>query len=144
MAVCGMRCINLCNEAIKILGTYILYNSWIKEESNFLKIVSNVQSVLNLRRYWNLTLEGRIVVFKSSAISKIAFQALIAPAPTHESKALVTIQTSFLWNNSNPKKTRKTLCKRYENGGLTNAEIWSRVNSIQSLSVKRLYNDWFH
>ena len=59
VAVCGTRCIDLCNEAIKILGTYFSYNSRIKEECNFLKIVSNVQSVLNLWRYRNLTLEGR-------------------------------------------------------------------------------------
>ena len=66
---CGMRCIDLCNEAIKIIGTYFSYDSRIKEECNFLKIVSNVQNVLNLWWYQNLTLEGRIVVFKSLAIS---------------------------------------------------------------------------
>ena len=48
VAVFGMRCIDLCNEAIKILGTYFSYNSRIKEECNFLKIVSNVQSVKSL------------------------------------------------------------------------------------------------
>ena len=111
VAVCGMRCTGLCNEAIKILGTYFSYNSRIKEECNFLKIVSNVQSVLNLWRYRNLTLEGRIVVFKSLAISKIVFQALIAPVPTHVIKALETIQTSFLWNNSNPKIKHKMSVK---------------------------------
>ena len=88
---CGMRCIDFCNEAIKILGTYFSYNSRIKEECNFLKIVSNVQSVLNLWQYRNLTLEGRIVVVKSLTISKIVFQALIAPVPTHVINALETI-----------------------------------------------------
>ena len=53
VAVCGMRCIDICNEAIKILGTYFSYNSRIKEEYNFLKIASNVQSLLNLCRYRN-------------------------------------------------------------------------------------------
>ena len=106
-----MRCIDLCNEAIKILGTYFSYNRRIKEECNFLKTVSNVQSVLNLWQYRNLTLEGQIVVFKSLAISKIVFQALIAPVPTYVIKTLETIQT-FLWNNSNPKIKHKTLCKR--------------------------------
>ena len=48
VAVCGMRCIDLCTEAIKILGTYFSYNSRIKEKCNFLKIVSNVQRVLNI------------------------------------------------------------------------------------------------
>ena len=94
-----MRCIDLCNEGIKILRTCFSYNSRLKEEYNFLKIASNVQSVLNLWQYRNLTLEGQIVVFKSLAISKIVFQALIAPVPTHVFKVLEIIQTSFLWNN---------------------------------------------
>ena len=79
VAVCGMKCVDLCNEAIKILGTFSSYNSRIKEECNSLKIVSNVQNMLNPRRYRNITLEERIIVFKSLAISKIIFQALIAP-----------------------------------------------------------------
>ena len=144
VAVCGKRCIDICNEAIKILGTYFSYNSRIKEECNFLKIISNAQSVLNLWRYQNLTLEERIVVFKSLAISKIIFQALRAPVPTHVIKALETTQTSFLWNNSNPKIKHKTLCKRYENGCLKNVDIQNKVNSLQSLWVKRLYDDCFH
>ena len=108
VAVCGMRCIDLCNEAIKILGTYFSCNSKIKEECNFLnplsaivpkwsnKLPTNCLSVfdhfgglalqglrlfprvLNLWQYGNLTLEGRIVVFKSLAVSKIVFEALIA------------------------------------------------------------------
>ena len=86
-----MKCVDLYNEAIKILGTYFPYKNIIKEEYNFLKIVSNVQSVLNLWRYRNLTLEGRIVVFKSLAISKIIFQSLIAPVPTHVTKILETV-----------------------------------------------------
>ena len=48
VAVCGMKCIDLCNEDIKILGTFFSFNSRIKEECNFLKIISNVQSMLNL------------------------------------------------------------------------------------------------
>ena len=138
--ICGMSCIDLCNEAIKILGTYFSYNSRIKEECNFLKIVSKVQNMLNLWRYRNLTLEGRIVVSKSLAISKIVFQALIAPVSTHVIKALETIQTSFLWDKSNPKIKHK----KYENGDLKNVDIRNKVNSLQSSCVKRLYDDCFH
>ena len=42
VTVCGMRCIDLCNEAFKNFGTYFSYSRKIKEECNFLKIVSNV------------------------------------------------------------------------------------------------------
>ena len=76
-----MSCIDLCNETIKNLGTYFSYNNRIKEEYNFHKIVSNVESVLKLWRFRNLTLEERTVVFKSLEI--LIFQALMAPAPSH-------------------------------------------------------------
>ena len=127
VAVCGMRCTDLCNEAIKILGTYFSYNSRIKEECDFHKIVANVQSALNLWRYRKLSLEKLIVVFKSLRISKMVFQALIAPVSTHVIKVLEKIQISFLWNNSNPKIKHKTLSKRYENGGLKNVDIRNKV-----------------
>lgn len=47
-----------------------------------------MKSVLKLWQFQNLTREGRLVVFKILAISKLAFQALIAPAATHVIKAL--------------------------------------------------------
>ena len=59
VSVCGMKCTDLCNETIKILGTYFPYNSRMKEECNFLKIVSNVQSVLNLWRYQTSLLKNK-------------------------------------------------------------------------------------
>ena len=59
VAVCGMKCTDLCNETIKILGTYFPYNSRMKEECNFLKIVCNVQSVLNLWRYQTSLLKNK-------------------------------------------------------------------------------------
>ena len=39
----GMKCIDLRNEAIKVLGTDLSYNNTTTEESDFLIIVSNVQ-----------------------------------------------------------------------------------------------------
>ena len=56
VAICGMKCID--------------YN-----------IISNIQGVLNLWRMRNLTLEGRIVVFKTLGISKIVFLALLTKIP---------------------------------------------------------------
>ena len=91
VAICGMNCIDLCNEVIKILGTYFSRNNTMKEESNFFKVVSNVQTVLKLWRFRNLTLEGRIIVFKSLAISKIVSQALIETVPSHTIKTLERI-----------------------------------------------------
>ena len=76
-----MKCIDLRNETIKILGVYFSYNQEIKDDKNFYNIIANIQGALNLWRIRNLTLEGRIVLFKTLAISKIVFLALLTKIP---------------------------------------------------------------
>ena len=117
LAVWGMKCIDQ-RKFINILGTYVSYNNGIKGESNFLKVGSNVQTVIKLWRFWNLTFEGRIAVFKSLATLKIVFRALIATMPSYIFKTLETIQTHFLCNNTNPKINHKTNIKSFREGGL--------------------------
>ena len=71
------------------------------------------KTVLRPWRFRNLTLEGRLIVFKSFTISKIVFQALIATVPSHTIKALETIQISFFYGITLIPKIReaKTLGK---------------------------------
>ena len=76
-----MKCIDLRNEAIKILGAYFSYNQKMKGYKNVYHIISNIQGVLNLWRMKNLTLGGRIVVSKTLAISIIVFLALLTKIP---------------------------------------------------------------
>ena len=42
---CGMRCIDLNNDTLKILGTHFSYNQKLKEERNFYISVTNIQRV---------------------------------------------------------------------------------------------------
>ena len=83
-------------EAIKILGVYFLYNQKIKDDKKFCNIISIIQRVVNLWRMSNLTLEGRIAVFKTLAISKIFFLVLLNKIPHDVVKELEKIQKPFL------------------------------------------------
>ena len=68
-AVCGLKSVNLTTDTIKILGIHFSYNSTLKVQNYFLDIVKSIQQVL---RFWNrrmLSLEGRIFIFKTLAIS---------------------------------------------------------------------------
>ena len=51
----------------------------------------------------NLTLEGRIVVFKTLTISKIVFLALLTKILHQIVKELEKIQKYFLWKDTTPK-----------------------------------------
>ena len=80
-AVCGLKSINLTTNTIKILGVHFSYNSTLKVQNNFLDTVKSIQQVL---RFWNrriLSLEGKIIIFKTLAISKTVYLAVLTLIP---------------------------------------------------------------
>ena len=71
VAHCSMKNINVTKESIKILGVYISYNKKIQDDLNFTKTIKNLCNVIKLWCMKKLTLESKISIFKSLAISKI-------------------------------------------------------------------------
>ena len=56
MAVCGMKCIDLCTDTIKITGVYFTYNNKIKQnEKSFIETIK-IQNALETCRMRNATL----------------------------------------------------------------------------------------
>ena len=96
LAVCGMRCIDLNNDTLKLLGTHFSSSEKLKVEKNFHKAVTDIQRVLKKWKMRNLTLEGKIVIFKNTAISKIIFQSSITTVPKHILNELEKIQDFIL------------------------------------------------
>ena len=99
-AVCGSKSINLRTDTIKILGAYFPYYSTLKVQNNFLDTVRSMQQVL---RYWNgriLSLEGRVIIFKRLAVSKIVYLAFLTVIPNSLIEELQKIQKTFIWHSS--------------------------------------------
>ena len=144
LALCGMDCIDLTKKPIKISGIHFSYNKKLETEENFIRHVWKIEKVLKLWRMRNLTLEGKITIFKTLAISKIIHLSLVTNVPTQIIKELNKIQKEFIWNGSNPKIKHSTLCNKYENGGLKNVDILSKVISLQCSWIKRLYDNSSH
>ena len=72
-----MECIDLTDVVIKILRIYFSYNKKLEQEKNFLNHIVKVQKILKLWKLRNLTIDGRIIVFKFLAISKLIHLALV-------------------------------------------------------------------
>ena len=60
----------------------------------------------------NLTLEGKITIFKTLAISKIIHLSLVTNVSMQIIKELNKIQKESTWNGSNPKIKHSTLCNK--------------------------------
>ena len=92
----------------------------------------------------NLTLEGKIVIFKTIEISKIVFQSFKTTVPKHIVNELKKIPKAFLWKNSTPKIKYETLCNDYKAGGLKDVDIPSKIIALQCSWIRRFYNNSFH
>ena len=57
---------------------------------------------------------------------------------------LEKIQKQFIWRNENSKLKHTTIYNEYEQGGLKNVDIFSKIKSLQCSWVERLYDDSFH
>ena len=77
-----MECIDLTDCVIKILRIYFSYNKKLEQEKNLLNHIVKIQNILKLWKLRNLSVEGRIVVFKSLVISKLIHLALVTEIPT--------------------------------------------------------------
>ena len=75
------KCINLTINSLKILSIHFSYNKKIKNEENFIKIIKKNENVLKIWRIRNLTVPGKITIFKTLAISKVIHLALVTNVP---------------------------------------------------------------
>ena len=128
MALCGT---DLTEDVIKILGIYFSYNKKIEQEKNFVNHIVKIQNILKLWKLRNLTIEGRIVVFKSLAISKLIDLVLVTEIPTTTINFLTKIQMEFIWKGKIPKIRYNTLRNDYKRAGLKNVDIFSKVLSLE-------------
>ena len=91
MAVCGIKCIDLTTETIRILSVHFSFNQKLQMQNNFVKSITNMQNVSKLWRMRNIALEGEIIIFKTLALSKIVYLRL--------TRSLRTTSACFLCNN---------------------------------------------
>ena len=92
----------------------------------------------------NLTLEGKITIFKTLAISKIIHLASVTVLPNSTITELNKIHKEFIWNHKRPKIKEKTLINNFDKGGLKDVDIPSKIASLQCSWVKRLFDRDFH
>ena len=78
------------------------------------------------------------------AISKVVHLALVKDVPSSTVAQLEKIQKQVIWKNRNPKLEHSTLCNEHKTGGIKNADIFSKITSLQCSLIKRLYDNSFH
>ena len=96
---------------------------------------------------WNvrdLSLAGRIQVFKLLGISKIIYLSYTNNVPLSITEELKNIHIDFIWQKKKPKIKHTTLIADYCNGGYKDVDIESKIESLQLSWVKKLCDNNFH
>ena len=99
-ALCGMRCIDLVFNIVKMLR---IYNNKLKIQENFKRHIIKIENILQIWRMRELSITGKIIVFKTLAISKIVHLALAKTIPNSIIQELSKIQNKFICKTRNPK-----------------------------------------
>ena len=90
-ALSGVKNISLVNDCIRVLGINFTYDSKLFSEKNYVDCIKKLQKILHVWGMRFLSLYGKIITFKSLAISKIIYIASMATVPTDIMKLLETI-----------------------------------------------------
>ena len=107
-------------------------------QKNYCKAITSIHGILKLWRMRNLSIEGKIVVFKTLAISKLVYLALLTVIPNHIIDKVAQIQKSFIWHDSSPKIKHETLRMEFKAGALKSVHIHFKFVSLQCSWVKMI------
>ena len=139
VALCGLKCIDLTKDAIKILGIHYSYNKAVSLEKNFTSVIKKITSCLSLWKWRKLTLAGKITIFKTMGLSKIIYIAFLSTTPNVIIKKLEEIQKDYIWDGKRPKVAHSALISVYEDGGLKDIDIRSKIKALRLSWIRRLY-----
>ena len=95
-----MKCVDLCKDTERINGVHFSYSKSKQDEKNFLETIIKIQNVLKIWRMRSLTLEGKVIVFKTFAISKIFYLSMMIKVPTEIIVELKNSKTIHLANET--------------------------------------------
>ena len=134
--------ININHHKVVTLGVFNSYNCSLAEKHNFLNQIISVKERLHTWGHRGLTLGGRILIFKSMALSKTVYTSTIVSPPKQFIDLLNSIKQNFIWNGRRPKIKHSTLVGRY--GGYKDVDIQSQLESLKIIWIRTLLDDNFH
>ena len=91
-----------------------------------------------------LSLEGRIIIFKTLAIFKTVYLTFLTVIPNSLIEELQKIQNTFIWHSSRPKISHKTLHNNSENRGLKKVDRSSKIISLQCSWLRKFCDENVH
>ena len=132
--------INWCKpeDTVRCLGIHIGHDPGVCRKKNWDDKLEDMQKLVDQWRTRDLTFYGKVLVFKTLALSRIVFSALNTCIPQDIIGKINKIMYGFLWNKTERIK-RCTLISPHISGGLNVTDIESFFDSLQASWINRLF-----
>ena len=140
-ALSGVKNVCLDRESIRILGVHFTYNSKLSLDKNIIVCIEKLHKIVRVWRMRCLSLLGKIIIFKSLALSKVIFIASMSCIPSDFLKTIENIHKDFIWDRKRPNIKHTTLVGDYSKGGLKDIDIPSKFKSLHLNWLRRLYDN---
>ena len=136
--------INIASEALLTLGIYNSCDTDLAEKLNFPDNLKPFSDVIRAWKPRGLSLAGKILVFKTLAISKFLYVCTFKNPSTQIIESLNLIQKKFIWSKKRSKIKHSTLITDYKDGGYKYIDIEAKLSSLKVKWVSHLLDDNFH
>jgi hypothetical protein len=125
-------------KGVRALGIYFSYDEKEMEEKNFTEKLKELKKLLAIWGQRDLSILGRITVFKSLAFSKVIYQCNNLAVSSDFLKELNQVAFNFIWGYKKDKVKRTAVIADYADGGLKMLDTESFVNAQKIMWVKRI------
>ena len=125
-------------EPVKVLGVYVGWNLLVASRLTIEEKIVNIKKLIASWKHRKLTLNGKVLIIKSLALSQIIYIMNLLPFPDESIKEVENILYDFLWNGKTHKVKKSVIIQDFKAGGHNMADIQS-MNITQKLKWIKLY-----
>lgn len=121
-----------------------MYFAYDKKESEKQNWTSKLESIRKSLRWWNtrdLSLKGRILIIKSTALAKVVYLTGALHTPNWVINEINKEFFGFVWKFKRDKVARKVLVNTVDNGGLNMIDFKSFCISMKANWATQLFNN---
>ena len=129
---------------IRTLGIFNSYGKDLEQKLNFLDNIKTLNDVLKLWEFRGFMLDGRILVFRSLALSKLLYACTMKVPSKFVIDQLNILHKNYIWNNKRPKTKHSTLIADYCEGDYKDVDIVNKIAALKIKWVTKLLNSNFH
>ena len=123
---------------IKVLGVYLSEDLQKAYNANLSEKMENIKSLLNTWKQRKLTLQGKVLIIKSLAVSQIIHLANLQPFPDEYIIELERLLYNFLWGGKTHKVKKNMIVQNYTSGGQNMVDLKTLI-LVQKLKWIKLY-----